>query len=439
MKLSRRKLLALGASGVALAGCHTRFREVIESKSPLVHKLADRKVRLLNRIAFGASSELSERLDRLGEAAFIEEQLKAGLPPDPAMLARVASLDIFTLSTAELFDLRMEAVLGQLQQQAILQAVYNPNQLEERMVEFWSNHFNIFARVKDSAFRKPADELRTIRRHALGRFPDLLKASAHSPAMLAFLDNPDSRKGKPNENYARELMELHSMGVDGGYSQRDVHEVARCFTGWTIENRFMRPRGQFRFDPERHDDGKKVVLGHEIPAGGGKSDGERVLRILGSHPSTAAYITRKLCRAFLGSEDANSVAIVAAVYQKTGGDIREMLRTMFQLPGFWTGPPIVKRPFDFAVSVLRLLGAATDGGPAIQNRLADMGQPLYQWPMPDGYPDDTAAWTGSILARWNFVLAIAEDRIADTRADWSKIPDREQVLGTLLSPEFQWR
>lgn len=439
MKLSRRQVLALGVSGVALAGCHTRFREVIESKSPLLQKLPDRKARLLNRIAFGPSAELHERLERLGEAAFIEEQLGAALAPDPAMLARVASLDIFTLSTAELYDLRMEAVLGQLQQQAILQAVYNPNQLEERMVEFWTNHFNIFARVKDSAFRKPADELRTIRRHALGKFPDLLSASAHSPAMLAFLDNPDSRKGKPNENYARELMELHSLGVDGGYTQRDVHEVARCFTGWTIENRFMRPRGQFRFDPDRHDDGKKVVLGHEIPAGGGKADGERVLRILASHPSTAASIARKLCRAFLGSEDSGAIAALAEVYKRTGGDIREMLRAAFRLPAFWSGPPIVKRPFDFAVSALRLLGAATDGGPAIQNRLADMGQPLYQWPMPDGYPDDTASWTGSILARWNFVFAIAEDRIADTRADWSKIPDRDGVLATLLSPEFQWR
>jgi uncharacterized protein (DUF1800 family) len=316
---------------------------------------------------------------------------------------------------------------------AIIRAVYSPHQLRERMVDFWSNHFNIYARKGNSVFFKPADELETIRKHALGTFPELLRASAHSPAMLQYLDNQVNRRkdGKgagANENYARELMELHSLGVHGGYTQKDVQEVARCLTGWGIEERnvFQRlvasdrkPMGSFRFDPEKHDKGAKVVLGEPIAPGRGIEDGNQVLEILSMHPMTARYISQKICRYFLGdgaSADAWTPRL-SKIYLETKGDIRKMLRPLLLSDDLLNGQPVLKRPFDFSVSALRALNADTDGGKALQLHLAHMGQPLYQWPMPDGYPDRTAAWTGSLLARWNFATALAGASLPGTAVD----------------------
>jgi uncharacterized protein (DUF1800 family) len=265
-----------------------------------------------------------------------------------------------------------------------------------------------------------------VRRHALGKFPDLLRASAHSPAMLAYLDNQENRRGVPNENYARELMELHTLGVHGGYTQKDVLEVARCFTGWTIENRFLRRRGNFRFDEALHDNGSKKVLGVTIFAGGGQSDATKVLDILATHPATARFIAGKLCRYFLGEENAEWTKKLAAIYNKTGGDIKAMLRPLLLSDTLQEAPPILKRPFDFTVSALRALNADTDGGAPLQEHLTRMGQPLYQWPMPDGYPDRTAAWTGSLLARWNFALSLTGGAIDSTSID---VPTLLQATG----------
>jgi uncharacterized protein (DUF1800 family) len=261
------------------------------------------------------------------------------------------------------------------------------------------------------------DELTVIRKHALGKFPDLLRASAHSPAMLAYLDNQINERKAPNENYARELLELHTLGVHGGYTQKDVQEVARCFTGWTVENRFLRPRGRFRFDPHLHDDGPKMVLGVHIPAGGGQKDAEEVLNLLANHPSTAQFIAHKICRYFLGDAAATWTPKLTEIYKQTDGDIRAMLRPLLFSREILEGPPIIKRPFDYMVSALRALNADTDGDRPLQEHLAHMGQPLYQWPMPDGYPDKTSAWTGSLLARWNFATALATNAISGTRVD----------------------
>jgi uncharacterized protein (DUF1800 family) len=259
--------------------------------------------------------------------------------------------------------------------------------------------------------------MQVIRRHALGKFPAMLRASAQSPAMLSYLDNQTNRSGVPNENYARELMELHTLGVDGGYTQKDVQEVARCFTGWTVEDRFLRRRGTFRFDSAQHDDGPKTVLGVPIPAGGGQQDAERVLTILAEHPSTARFIARKICRYFLGEENAHWSSQLAGLYRKTGGDIKAMLRPLLMSQDLLHAPPMVKRPFDFAVSALRTLNADTDGGAPLQEHMARMGQPLYLWPMPDGYPSETSAWTGSLLARWNFALALTHGEVSGTSVD----------------------
>jgi uncharacterized protein (DUF1800 family) len=259
--------------------------------------------------------------------------------------------------------------------------------------------------------------------------------------MLSYLDNPSNRHGVANENYARELMELHTLGVHGGYTQNDVQEVARCLTGWTVEDRFLHRRGTFRFDRERHDDGPKMVLGVSIPAGGGAADGDRVLEILATHPSTARFIAGKLVRYFHGESAPSEsvIASVAEVYKTTGGSIPAMLRALLAgkgphgiSPTLLSATPLLKRPFDYVVSALRVTGAETDGGSALQKHLAGMGQPLFQWPMPDGYPDNTAAWTGSLLARWNFAAALMSGDIPGTSAD--KMPFRNAELIEAVLP-----
>jgi hypothetical protein len=227
----------------------------------------------------------------MGREAFVDEQLHPTDASEPQILTlRLRGMvgEARDSGAWDLQDLPERDVLRQLSQAALLRAVYSHWQLRERLVDLWTNHFNIYARKNRGAYYTPTDQANVIRAHALGTFPDLLRASARSPAMLGYLDNEANRKGVPNENYARELLELHTLGVNGGYTQRDVREVARCLTGWTIEDRFLRRRGTFRFAAERHDNGEKIVLGHRIPAGGGEGDGERVLDIVCAHPSTPA-------------------------------------------------------------------------------------------------------------------------------------------------------
>jgi len=352
--------------------------------------------------------------------AGLDEWFQAQLKPEGEPLSLGMSLrrlEIFHFTPYELRDVGEELVIRQMQQAAILRAVYSPWQLRERLVDFWTNHFNIFARKGLAAYRKPTDEREVVRKHALGKFPDMLMASARSTAMLVYLDQQASHRAQPNENYARELMELHTLGVSGGYSQTDVMEVARCFTGWSEERRFLRPRGSFRFIPELHDDGEKTVLGHRIPAGGGEADGKRVVEILAKHPGTAKFVSRKLTRYFLGDGHEDVARQVAATYMRTDGDISAMMQTIFEAGSNASPSRHFKRPFDYIVSAIRATASDTDGGPGIQSHLARMGQPLYQWPMPDGYPDQTEAWTGSLLARWNFAFDLAHGRIPGTQAD----------------------
>jgi uncharacterized protein (DUF1800 family) len=337
------------------------------------------------------------------------------------------------------------------------------------MVDFWTNHFNIYARKGLGVYRKATEDAEVVRKNALTTFPALLSASAHSTAMLAYLDNTVNKAGVANENYARELMELHTLGLHGGYSQKDVQEVARCFTGWTVESRFGRQTGAFRFDETVHDDGPKVVLGHTIPAGMGEKDAEVVLDILSKHPSTARFISSKICRHFLGTADTRWVDKTAKAYLDTNGDIGSMLKPLLLSNELRDGGPVAKRPLDFVVSSLRAFDAESDGGPAIQKHLAGMGQSLYEWPMPDGYPDRTSAWTGSLLARWNFATALASDSIQGTSIDFKRLelkmngfsvsdlvldtsPKVDRVASSrfagdrkktavlaLCAPEFQWR
>lgn len=373
---------------------------------------------------------------------------------------------------------------GELQMSRILRAVYSERQLQEVMVDFWTNHFNVFAGKGADRWLLTSYDRDTIRPHTMGKFHDLLRATAESPAMLFYLDNfqsvspnaqtqqqrpnagrrllpelgmrnnqqeqrqqPQQQRRGINENYARELMELHTLGVDGGYSQKDVQEVARCFTGWTIfaprgagaaaqavvngrlAERLRTNAGTFYFNPRVHDDGEKIVLGHKIPAGGGVKDGLMVLEILARQPATAKFIATKLVRRLVSDEPPPAlVERVAQTFLKTDGDIRQVLRTIFTSPEFNSQEAYrakVKRPFELAISAVRTLGADTNGGPQFHQWIARMGQPLYGFQTPNGYSDVAENWvnTGALLERMNFALALVSNRIPGTRADLSRLMD----------------
>jgi uncharacterized protein (DUF1800 family) len=412
-------------------------------------------------------------------------------------------------------------ITAELQTSRILRATYSERQLQEVLVDFWTNHFNVYANKGADRWLLVSYDRDTIRPHTLGKFKDLLLATAQSPAMLFYLDNYQSvspaagrgaarmrprvkrfsemlalpqmggeedaeRQGgrrrrmnrrrqlmreeanaqatdmpaaqeagkttaeqapaapkQPrrmrrgiNENYARELMELHTLGVEGGYTQKDVQEVARCFTGWTIFD----PRGQggaagltnperagtFFFNPRLHDDGEKVVLGHKIPAGGGINDGMLVLDILSKHSSTAKFIATKLARRFVSDNPAPAlVARLASAYTKSDGDIRTTLRAIFSSPEFNAPENYrakIKTPFELAISAVRSLGGETTGAPALHQWIARMGEPLYQYQAPTGYPDTAEHWvnTGALLERMNFALALVAGRINGTRVDLAR-------------------
>jgi uncharacterized protein (DUF1800 family) len=239
--------------------------------------------------------------------------------------------------------------------------------------------------------------------------------------MSAIGQRPPAERRGLNENYARELMELHTLGVDGGYTQQDVHEIARCFTGWTID----RPRqgGGFIFRPRFHDFDEKVVLGHRIRAMGGMEDGEEVIRILAVHPSTAHFISLKLCRHFVADDPPASVVDrTAQTFRESHGDIRSVLRTILTSPEFNSPAAFrakVKSPFELVASSLRTLGAETDGGAPLLGLIMRMGQPLFQYQAPTGFPDRGSSWinTGTLLGRMNYSMALAANRIRGTQLD----------------------
>ncbi|HTQ09394.1 MAG TPA: DUF1800 domain-containing protein, partial [Fimbriimonadaceae bacterium] len=305
--LTRRRLFAIGLSGLAAAGCAPlayRIQGDDLPKSIDLPKLdVHPTVRLINRAGFGPKPGQVAEVEGLGREAWIDRQLQPTDQEPAALELQLSNLDTSTLDSAELRDESDDDVIMQIQIAALLRAVYSQWQVRERMVDFWTNHFNIYARKGLGGDMLPTHDTEVLCKNALGTFPSLLNAVAHSPAMLGYLDNQVNQAGIANENYARELMELHTLGLHGGYSQKDVQEVARCLTGWTIETRFGRPVGTFRFDESVHDTGRKVVLGHVIPAGGGESDGLTVLDILGKHPSTARFVASKLCRHYLGDPD----------------------------------------------------------------------------------------------------------------------------------------
>jgi uncharacterized protein (DUF1800 family) len=415
---------------------------------------------------------------------------------------------------------KAQRVVADVQSSKLARAVVSERQLNEVMVDFWENHFSVFAGKGQTRYYLTEYDRDVIRPHALGKFRDLLGAVAHSPAMLFYLDNwqsaadsmhpvlaspqrgrvPGRRFGRPgiiggdlggmippaiardpelrrrweqatpaererflrqtaqqrrarglNENYARELMELHTLGVDGGYTQQDVINVARALTGWSIEPRV----GAFVFRPEFHDAAEKVILGRTFPAGHGEDEGEQVLDMLAKHPSTAHFIARKLAVHFVAdSAPPQLVERAAQTFLRTNGDIREVVRTIVTSPEFFSRAAYrakVKAPFELVASALRVMGARPDTTPRTVQVVARLGQPMFGRQTPDGWPDRGDAWmnTGAILNRINFGLALAAGRVPGaTLAEWPgtaelRAGSRQQqadgvikrILGGEASPE----
>lgn len=477
MKLSRREAIALAgvtAGAAALTGCNTVANYTYGvTREPIIppDPKDNEAVAMLNRFGFGPNNDSIKELHQLGRKEWIERQLNPSEKLPAHLVARLERLEINHLGPWDLRDWKEDAIIAQMQQASILRATYSPWQLQERMVDFWTNHFNIFAKKGLAVYRKPWDERNVIRQHALGKFPEMIMASAKSTAMLLYLDQQNSTASHPNENYGRELLELHTLGVNGGYNQQDVMEVARCFTGWSEERGFLKKKGAFLFIPEIHDKKEKTVLGHKIPAGRGVEDGEDVVKIVSLHPGTANHITSKLCEYFLGNKNHPIQPKLAEEFISSEGDIKSVMRLI--LNTYPNGQqPVIKRPLDFIVSALRSTDAATDAAGPVQQALANMGQPLYLWPMPDGFPTETSAWTSSLLARWNFVSRLTSNDFKGTKIDPNRMikndenldgvaiafrrpatsqdlkqlsksishPDlAAQIALALSSPEFQWR
>ncbi|HEY6041900.1 MAG TPA: DUF1800 domain-containing protein, partial [Anaerolineae bacterium] len=337
----------------------------------------------------------------------------------------------------------------QLSQATVLRQAFSERQLYETVVDFWTNHFNIYIMKDNDRWLKLVDDREVIRPYALGKFRDLLGASAHSAAMLVYLDNITNTKGVAQENYARELLELHTVGVNGGYTQTDVQELARVLTGWTVtpprRNAFgvtvNDNTGTFVFNPQTHDTGTKTVLGLKLGNNGVK-EGEAVLDMLARHPSTAKFIATKLVRRFVtDNPPASLVERVADTFGKTDGDIKQVLRVLLHSDEFRQSFGFkVKRPAEFVAAATRALNATVTrpnvnvnlrpnntpprnpaqvlGDPLIL-ALRTMGQLPFQWPTPDGYPDYADAWVNSnnLLARWNLALAMVANQVPGLKFD----------------------
>jgi len=429
----------------------------------------DSALHALNRLAYGPRPGDVDRVAAAGVARWIERQLDPDAIDDAALGQRERRFTILALDRGDLarvyFDAQRERrernlaagaaadnmsapdapgpkeqtgrrLGGQFMDLTVTRAALSERQLYEVMVDFWTNHFNVFLGKGADRFLLPDYIEHAIREHALGKFADLLIATAESPAMLFYLDNWQSVASRINENYARELLELHTLGVDGGYTQQDVINVARVFTGWSI----ARPQqgAAFQFHPWAHDDGDKVFMGVTYPAGHGMDEGIRLLRWLADHPATMHHIGHELCERFVNDEPPDGcVDDAVAAWKRSGGDIREVLRAIVRGPDFWAPANVrakVKTPLEFVVSALRAVGADPDTTPRLPQAVARLGEPLYMHVAPDGYPEKEANWvnSGALLNRMSVGVALAAGTLPGASVDLDSVvpatADAEQLI-----------
>ena len=432
----------------------------------------------LNRLTFGPRPGDVERVRSIGLQAWIDQQLAPSRIDDRALGARLARLDTLALDSRTIQQeysgpamverrrrqlagnrepgarqpnevLRKDRqVIADIEEAKLLRAVYSERQLEEVLVDFWFNHFNVFAGKGATRNYLNEYERDAVRPHVLGNFRELLGATAKTPAMLFYLDNwlnvaesspggASPRRGI-NENYARELMELHTLGVDGGYTQTDIVNVARAFTGWTI-----RPRegSGFMFVPALHDRDEKTVLGRTIKAGGGVDDGEQVLDILAAHPATARYVALKLATRFVSDTPPQAlVERAAARFTATRGDLREVTRTIITSPEFFAPEAYrakVKTPLEFVASALRTTGAEIRNAVPLARELREMGMPLYFCQPPTGYDETASTWVsaGALVSRMNFAVELGKNAVRGVTVRAAN----DKLALEIGSPEFQRR
>ena len=364
---------------------------------------------LYERASFGFDGTGFARLAALGHEAWLDEQLDPDSIDDTGLAARLAPFDWIGMSAAEMEDHPSKEVWDIAHESRgvrMLRAVFSQRQLFERVVEFWTDHFNIYGSADDTWVLKIVDDRDVIRQHALGNFSDLLRASAASPAMLTFLDNDTNTVGAPQENYAREVMELHTLGADGPYTENDVREVARCFTSWGFVKWWENGEyGTFVYRPNDHDNGAKTVLGMQIAPGGGINDGYDVLDLLASHPKTIDYVTRKLARWFLGyAPPERAIGRAKRRWSATGGDMKEVIKSLLSPTSFSYAAPWdnkkLKRPFHWITSLFRATGMDIPEPTSSIWHIWGIGQVPFQWPAPNGYPDSAPAWASTLMQRW---------------------------------------
>jgi uncharacterized protein (DUF1800 family) len=440
-RLSRRhflKLSGLFATWAALSACKPRTAQSptqpAGANSPTAQQLPTPAaagdallLHTLRRLTFGPTPEIIAHARAIGLEAWLEEQLNPGSPDDPAVDDMLARFSTLTMSVAERAELEQRALpVQELTAATLLRQRHSRRQVYEMLVDFWTNHFNIFIGKSQCRILKTDDDLQVIRPNALGKFKDLLWASAHSPAMLVYLDQFESTNEIPNENYARELMELHTISVEAGYSHHDVEEVARALTGWSVSGRRDQRNGlepgQYFYRARIHDDGEKHVMDLRLPAGGGERDGETILDYLAHHDWTARFISAKLARRFVADDPPPSlVEALAAAFAETEGDIREMMRVLIHSAEFQTSAGgKLKRPLEFFISALRVTGAQLSDKPRpVVEHLRLLGQVPFNWSPPDGYPDYAGWWltTSGLLNRWNFAMQLTANELRGATVD----------------------
>nr|WP_309985538.1 DUF1800 domain-containing protein [Herbaspirillum seropedicae] len=437
----------------------------------------ERALHVLNRLAYGPRPGDLEEVERMGVKRYIDQQLHPERIPLPAQLqASLEALPGLQMTPAQLFvdygppsfdkegskeekqAARQRApreLTPQFHMARLLQATESPRQLEEVMTEFWANHFNVFEGKEWVRYWVGDYEKNAIRPYALGNFRDLLGAVAHHPAMLYYLDNwlssgagTRGARGRfkgLNENYARELMELHTLGVDGGYQQADVITLARILSGWTIDVNAMKAgAAPFSFAAQRHDPSRKVFLGKPLAATG-YQEGEAALDILANHPATARFISTQLVQYFVSDQpDPALVQKLSQTFLSTHGDLRAVLKTLFDSPQFWARSNYqtqFKTPYQFVVSALRASDIPVRNAKPVNGALAQFGMPLYGWLTPEGYKYSQAAWLNpdALLRRINFAgnlvngkspIARPEGEAPPSNADARPV-DAQQLLRTL--------
>jgi len=465
-RMTRRALVPV-ALFAGIAACSSLSSRSDVNAGPASRPLSDseRIAHVLSRLTFGARPGDAEQVAKMGVSRWIDRQLRPSTINDNALEEVLASMSAWNQPTTRLAgfedvprivaqtplttlmkDTSAQAKINQLKIRVlqasgmtdnffagrVARAQLSERQLQEVVSDFWENHFSVFSGKMPSPTALIDFDREALRPNALGNFRDLLGAVAHSPAMLYYLDNHLSTRRGLNENYARELMELHTLGVDGGYTQKDVQEVARALTGWTIDRSHQPVTFIFRRD--QHDTNEKIVLGHVLPSGRGIEDGEEVLDILAHHPSTARYIGFKLARRLVSDDPPPAlVSRAAETFLRTNGNIAEVVRTIVTSHEFFSRAAFrakVKTPYQLVISARRALNAPPDTTPQTARLIARLGQTSFGWQTPDGWPEKGIAWMtpGTMYSRIKFGNDIAEGRVPTiTPKQWRDWPTLSAV------------